>query len=169
MDVRGVLQLHYDQNMLILCLLQAGKDRSSSHRQACGQISSHRQADRQIEIQTEIQIDIQIDVQALRCFRLYAACGSTLLDPCLWLKWLKWLLMAEMPEVAEMAEMALRCFCSDMLVTMLSPFLTVSPVLPMTCARVNCVVLCDVLCDVLCLGVVCVCVFACVKIMHRQN
>ena len=40
-----------------------------------------------------------------------------------------------------------------MLVTMLSPFLTVSPVLPMTCARV-------VLCDIRCLGVVsgCVCV-----------
>ena len=48
-----------------------------------------------------------------------------------------------------------------MLVRMLSPFLTVSPVLPMTCARVNCVVLCDVLC----LGVVCVCV--CLRVCVR--
>ena len=31
----GLSFWEYDQNMLILCLLQAGKDRSSSHRQAC--------------------------------------------------------------------------------------------------------------------------------------
>ena len=67
-----------------------------------------------------------------------------------------------MAEVAEMPDMAPRCFCSDMLVTMLPPFLTVSPVLPMTCARVDCVVLCDVLC----LGVVSVC-FVCVRVCVR--
>ena len=72
--------------MLILCLLQAGKDRSSSHWQACGQISSHRQTDRQIEIQTEIQIDMQMDTKTdTQTYRLYAVFGSTLLVISLWL------------------------------------------------------------------------------------